>query len=159
MTKNKSTTKKKKSSSKSLTSLNKELKEKEEKLLRSIADFRNYQKRMEKELILKEEETKRKYLSELIDLYELLKKAYNDDNPKDGLKLLINNVENFLNKEQIEVIDCVGKKFNHNLHHAITTIEKKDCEDNTIVEEVKRGYLVNDKLLRPSHVIVSKKKD
>ena len=159
MAKSKSTIKKKKSSSQSLANLKKELKEKEEKLIRSLADFQNYQKRMEKELILKEEETKKKYISELLDLYELLKKAHDDDNPKEGLKLLINNIESFMEKEQIKSIECVGQKFDHNYHHAVTTIEKEDCEDNTIVEEVKKGYIVNDKLLRPSHVIVSKKKD
>jgi molecular chaperone GrpE len=53
----------------------------------------------------------------------------------------------------------VGKKFDHNFHHALTTLEKNDCDDNTILEEVKKGYMMNDKLLRPSHVVVSKKKD
>jgi len=159
MTKSKSSTKKKKSSSQNLASLKKELKEKEDKLMRSLADFQNYQKRMEKELILREEETKSKYISELLDLYELLKKAHEDNNPKQGLKLLINSVEKFMEKEQIKIIDCVGQKFDHNYHHAISTIEKEDCEDNTVIEEVKRGYIVKEKLLRPSHVIVSKKKD
>lgn len=138
--------------------LNQDLKDINDKLLRSYADFQNYQKRMEKELICKEEETKKKYLSELIDLYELLKKAYEDDNPKDGLKLILNNVEKFFEKENIKHIDCVGKPFDHNIHHAISTVEK-DCEDETIVEEVKKGYLIADKVLRPSQVIVAKKKE
>jgi molecular chaperone GrpE len=64
----------------------KELKEKNDKLLRTCADLQNYQKRMEKELISREEEIKRKYLTELIDLNEILKKAYEDKNPKQGLK-------------------------------------------------------------------------
>jgi molecular chaperone GrpE len=137
--------------------LKEELKEKEEKLLRSYADFQNYQKRIEKELVIKEEEIKKKYLSELLDLNELLKKAYEDNNPKDGLKLMINNIEKIFEKEQIKCIDCVGKKFDHNLHHAVTTINKDDCEDNLIIEEVKKGYTINEKLLRPSMVIVVKK--
>jgi molecular chaperone GrpE len=139
--------------------LKKDIKEKDQQLLRSIADFQNYQKRMEKELILKEEETKKKYISELIDLNELLKKALEDNNPKEGLKVMINNIENFFEKENIKYINCVGKKFDHNFHHALTTVEKDDCEDDTIIEEVKKGYMLNDKLLRPSQVIVSKKKD
>jgi molecular chaperone GrpE len=166
MTGKKSTGKKKDSSVKKTDSLKKDikklkqdLKEKEDKLLRSYADFQNYQKRMEKELQIKEEETKKKYLSELLDLNELLKKAYADNYPKKGLKLILNNIENFFEKEQIKSIECVGEKFDHNLHHAVTTIEKDDCEDETIVEEVKKGYMVNNKLLRPSHVIVVKKKE
>ena len=166
MTASKTTGKKKETTSKNIDSLKKEikklktdLKEKDDKLLRSIADFQNYQKRMEKELILKEEETKKKYITELIDLNELLKKALEDNNPKEGLKLMVNNIENFFEKEKIRYIECVGKKFDHNFHHALTTLEKDDCEDNTIIEEIKKGYMINDKLLRPSQVVVSKKKD
>jgi len=133
-----------------------EIKEKEEKLLRINADFQNYQKRMEKEIKLQIGETKKKYLTELIDIYELLKTAYDDKKPKDGLKLMITNIQNFFEKEQIKYIECVGKKFDHNLHHAVTTIDKDGCEDDTIVEEIKKGYMFNEKLLRPSQVIVVK---
>ena len=161
MTTKKPTGKKKESENfeKEIKKLKQELKEREDKLLRSYADIQNLQKRMEKELQLKEEETKKKYISELLDLNELLKKAYDDNNPKEGLKLMLNNIENFFEKEQIKSIDCVGGKFNHNLHHAVNTIEKDDCEDDTIIEEVKKGYMINDKLLRPSQVIVAKNKD
>ena len=166
MSTEKSTGKKKQSNEKEnvnlkneIEQLKKELKENKELLLRSMADFQNYQKRIEKELKLKEYEIKQKYISELIDLNELLKKAYNDKNPKEGLKLMIDNIEKFFEKEQIKCIECVGKKFDHNLHHAITTLEKDDCEDEMIVEEVKKGYTMDDKLLRPSQVIVAKKKE
>lgn len=166
MSNTKSTGKKKGSSGKKNVSLKKEieqlkkeLKENKEQLLRSIADFQNYQKRMEKELELKEKEIKKKYLSELIDLNELLKKAYADKNPREGLKLMIDNIEKFFEKEHIKYIECIGKKFDHNLHHAVTALEKDNCEDEIIVEEVKKGYMMNDKLLRPSHVIVAKKKE
>ena len=144
---------------KEIDNLKKELKEKDEKLLRSYADFQNYQKRMEKELTLKEEEIKRRYLLELLDINEILKKVYVDDNPKDALKLMIKNIENFFEKEKIKIINCIGEKFDHNLHHAVTIIDKDDCEDNLIIEEVKKGYTINEKLLRPSQVIVSKKKE
>jgi molecular chaperone GrpE len=165
MTTTKSTGKKKNSTNKidSLKKENKkiknELKEKNEKLLRSIADFQNLQKRNERELQQCREETKNRYLCELLDLKELLQKAYEDNNPKAGLKLMINNIENFFEKEEIKSINCIGEKFDHNLHHAVTTIEKKDCEDNTIIEEVKKGYTINNKLLRPAHVIVAKNKN
>ena len=144
---------------KEIAKLKTQLKEKDDKYLRCLADFQNFQKRAEKELIGREEETKKTYILELVEFYELLKKASEDKNPKEGLKLLISNIEKFMEKEQIKPIDCIGQEFDHNIHHAITTIEKNDCEDNTVVEEVKRGYFVNNKLLRPSHVIVSKKKD
>ena len=166
MTTPKTTGKKKESTTDKINSLKKEikklktdLKEKDDKVLRNIADFQNYQKRMEKELISREEEIKLKYLTELIDLNEILKKAYEDKNPKQGLKLILNNLEKFFEKEDIRYIDCMGKSFDHGLHHAVTTVEKNGCENDTIVEEVKKGYMIGDSLLRPSQVIVTKKKE
>jgi molecular chaperone GrpE len=144
---------------KEVDQLTQELNKTKNQLLRSIADFQNYQKRMEKELKIRENETKQKYLTELIDLYDLLKKSYEDNNPKVGLKLIIENIKNFFEKEQIKYIECIGKKFDHNIHNAVSTLDKEDCEDDTVVEEVKKGYMINDKLLRPSHVIVAKKKE
>lgn len=135
------------------------LKEKEEKILRNLADFQNYQKRIYKELNNREEEIKNKYFLKLIDIHELLIQAYNDKNPKTGLKLIIKDIENFFKKENIQYIDCIGKKFDHNLHHAISTIEKEDCVENTVVDEIKKGYVIGDKLLRPSHVVVAKRKE
>lgn len=144
---------------KEIEKLRSEVKEKNDKLLRSIADFQNLQKRMEKEIYNYANKNKEKYLCELIDLHELLKKAFSDENPKEGLKLIINNIEDFIEKEGIRLINCIGDKFDHNLHHAITTVENNECENNTIVEEVKKGFIFKDKLIRPSHVIVSKKKE
>lgn len=133
--------------------------EKNDKLLRTRADLENFQKRMEKELKSREEEIKSRYLTEIVDLVELLKKAYEDENPKQGLKLILNNLDKLFEKEDIKYIDCMGKSFNHELHHAVTSLEKNDCESDIIIEEVKKGYMIGDRLLRPSQVIVAKKKE
>jgi molecular chaperone GrpE len=138
--------------------LNNELKEKNNKLLRSLADFQNYQKRIEKDISNKELEIKNHYILELIDLNELLKKAYEDKKPKYGLKLVINNLEKFFENEGIKYIDCLGKKFDHNLHHAVTIVEKENCDNEEIVEEIKKGFMIDEKLVRPSHVVVAKKR-
>jgi len=141
-----------------LQQLQKEIKEKNDKLLRSYADLQNYQKRMEKETAAKVEDLKKKYLVEIIDLYEMLKKACEDNDPKPGLKLLINNLDAFFEREQIKYIDCVGKSFDHTIHHAISTVEKDNCIDGQIIDEAKKGYYLGEKLLRPSQVVVAKKK-
>lgn len=147
-----------KKNQKEIKDLKNQIKQLNDKYLRTLADFQNFQKRSEKELLCNEDEIKKIYIIELIDLYELLKKASKDKNPKEGLKLLINNIEKFMEKERIKPINCIGQKFDHNLHHAITIIEKNECDDNIVIEEVKKGYILDDKLLRPSHVIVTKKK-
>jgi molecular chaperone GrpE len=140
------------------TRFHQELIDKNNKYLRTLADFQNYQKRMEKELHAQKEDIKKKYLLELLDLTELLKKAYEDSDPKSGLKLLLENLDKFLEKEGITYIDCKGKPFNYQLHNAVSTIEQSECVDGIILDEIKKGYLVGEKLLRPAHVIVAKKK-
>ncbi len=156
-TKKKSATPQKKKTDGTINTLQKELDEKQKKILRLLADYQNLQKRMEKELLHKEKEIRNKYLSELLTLHELLQIAFDDANPKEGLRILLQNIEQFLEKEHIQPIECIGKPFDHNCHHAVTTIEKQDCTDNEIVEEIKKGYFIGDELLRPAQVIVAKK--
>lgn len=143
--------------SEELTQLETQLQEKGDKLLRAYADIQNLQKRMEKELKRKEQETKTQYLLALMDLYELLQKALEDDNPKEGLQAIQKYMESFIEQENIRVIDCVGQSFDHTRHHAVCTVEHENCADNEIIEEIKRGYLCRDQLLRPAQVIVAKK--
>jgi len=144
---------------KEIERLKQELNEKNDKLLRSYADLQNYQKRIEKEIACKEEETRKKYLLEIIDLYELLKKAYENNNPKDGIQAILQNIQHLLEIEQVSVIDCLGKSFDHYCHYAISTIEKNDCKDGQIVDEIKKGYMIGSKILRPSQVVVAKNKN
>ncbi len=139
--------------------LKEEIREKKNQLLRALADFQNYRKRMEKELQQREEDTKIKYLNEIVDIYELIKKSYDDDNPKHALGLLIRNLDLLLEREGVTCIDCIGKPFDHSLHHAVTTIVREDYEDNIIVDEIKKGYLIGDKLLRPSQVVVARRRE
>ena len=139
-----------------LQKLTQELKEKNDKLLRSYADFQNYQKRIEKEIIIKDEDIKKKYFSELLDFSELLTKVKDDNNPKEGIESILKNLHNLFEREHITSIESIGKPFDHQYHHAVSTIEKDDCADGLIVEEIKKGYLMNGKIMRPSQVIVAK---
>jgi len=142
-----------------IESLQLELKEKNDKLLRSYADFQNLQKRISKQLDDKEIEIKSKYLSELIDIDELLQKALLDKNPKDGLQLIRKQLHTFFDNENIRYIECIGKPFDHAQHHAVSILERDDCTDNEVIDEIKRGYLINNRVIRPSQVIVARKKE
>ena len=166
MTAKKITEKKKEPHEKKIDSLKEEiekvkqeLNEKNDKLLRSYADLQNYQKRIEKEMSCKEEEIRKKYLLEIIDLYELLQKAYENTNPKDGIQAILQNIQHLLELEQVITIDCLGKSFDHNCHYAISSIEKNDCKDGQIIDEIKKGYKIGSKILRPSQVVVAKNKN
>lgn len=166
MTAKKTTEKKKEPHDKKIDSLKdeieklkQELNEKNDKLLRSYADLQNYQKRIEKEISCKEEEIRKKYLLEIIDFYELLQKAYENTNPKDGIQAILQNIQHLLELEQITTIDCLGKSFDHYCHYAISSIEKNDCKDGQIIDEIKKGYKIGSKILRPSQVVVVKNKN
>jgi molecular chaperone GrpE len=134
-----------------------EFNEEKNKLLRNIADLQNQLKRSEKNHLIEKNKIKKKYLLYIVDTLEILTKAYNDKNSKNGIKLIINNIKDILKDEKIEYINCIGKEFNHNIHHAISTIDKKNCKDNIIIEEIKKGYYLENDILRPSQVIVQKK--
>jgi len=138
--------------------LKQEVAERNDKYLRVLADYQNAQKRMEKECSAREDDLKNRYLLQFLDFKELLKKAADDPHPVEGVKLLIANFEKFFEKEGVRYIECKGKPFDHSVHHAITIIETDDCVDDAILDEVKKGYMLGDKLLRASQVVVAKKK-
>ena len=106
-----------------------ETKKDKDKLLRNIADLQNLIKRNQKHSVIEINSLKKKYLIQIIDILEIMKKSYIDKNPKNGIKLIINDIEKILQDENIKYIDCIGKSFDHKIHHAITTIEKNDCDD------------------------------
>jgi len=143
----------------SIIKIKTEFDEEKNKFLRNIAELHNQIKRTEKNYLIEKNKIKKRYLIYIIDILELLKKAYKDKNSKIGIKLIINNIEDILKDEKVQYIDCIGKEFNHNLHHAISTVDKKDCLDNIVVEEIKKGYYLDKEILRPSQVIVQKKLD
>ena len=122
-----------------------------EKFLLNIADLQNLLKRNEKEFVKEKNNLKKKYLVLIVDFLELIKKAY-DKNPKKGIKLIINNIEKLLLDENVKYIECIGESFDNRIHHAITNIEKKDCNDEIILDELKKGYYVNNEIDRKSVV-------
>jgi molecular chaperone GrpE len=138
--------------------LKEDLKNQKDKLIRFFADFDNYKKRVEKERNSSEFQLKKKYLLELLDIKEILLQALDDKDPKEGLRIILNQLEQFFKSENIKYIECIEHPFNHDIHHAVTIVETSDKDDNIIIEEVRKGYLVDNQVLRPAHVIVSKKK-
>ncbi len=136
------------------------------KFLRLYAEFDNYKKR-----VRKEKEEFLAYCNEDL-LYELLPVIDNLDmalkhtaegNP-DALQSLKQGVENTLrelnrtlDKFGLKAIESAGRPFDPAYHHAMSQVENTDMEDKTVLEEMRKGYLYKDKVLRPSLVAVSKK--
>ena len=73
-----------------------------------------------------------------------------------GLLQIKNQIQDFLKNQGVKEIESVGKKFDLNLHEIVVEIELKDKEPGIIVEEIQKGYLIEDKLLRVAKVKIAK---
>lgn len=140
-----------------------DFKEINEKYLRLYAEFENYKKRINKE---KEELLhygNEKLLSELLpimDNLELALKHASDNVPEglvQGVEMTLKELNKTLEKFGLRSIEADGKPFDPAVHHAMTQVERDDVEENTVVEEFRKGYMLKEKVLRPSLVAVSKR--
>ncbi len=140
-----------------------ELEDTKEKFLRLYADFENYKKKVQKdkeELIKYSNETLIYEILPIIDSLEMaLKHASNEnlDSLKQGVENTLRELIRTLEKFGLKSIEAINKSFDPAYHHAMSQVEREDVDDNTIVEELRKGYIFNEKVLRPSLVVVSKK--
>lgn len=140
-----------------------ELQEINGKYLRLYAEFDNYKKRVGKdkeELVKYGNESLLYEILPFIDHLEMaLKHASNEVSSGlvQGVEITLRELKKTLEKFGLTVIEADGKPFDPVVHHAMSQVERNDTEDNTVVEEFRRGYMLRDKVLRPALVAVSKK--
>ena len=148
------------------------VKELEDKLARTFAEMENQRRRFEKE---KDDAfdyggfTFAKEALNLIDNLERSKLILESDEVLKGtkalkktlehLEIINNDLISIFTKNDIKPINCLNKKLDPNLHQAMMEIEDDEKEPGTIVQEVQKGFMIKERLLRPSLVGVSKKKD
>jgi molecular chaperone GrpE len=125
------------------------------------ADMENLKKRFDREM----EEVK-KYCSEpliiqLLDVVDELEMAVKSGRASNANDILVQGVEMTLKKlnkvlegEGVHPIECVGKPFDPSKHNAVAKIEKEGASDCTVIEEVRKGYTMREKVIRPSIVKV-----
>ena len=101
----------------------------------------------------------RKMLSVLADVDRAMNNIADDDQSPlaQGLRLLRNKMWHEISGDGVSAIEAKGKKFDPNLHQAMTEIEDSKSEPGTIVQEIQTGYMLGDRLLRPALVAVAKK--
>ncbi|OGW41107.1 MAG: nucleotide exchange factor GrpE [Nitrospirae bacterium RBG_13_39_12] len=140
-----------------------ELKEINEKYLRLYAEFENYKKRVNKdkeELIKYGTESLLLELLPVIDNLELALKHASDkisEGLVQGVGITLKELRKTLEKFGLSEIEANGKPFDPLVHHAMNQVERDDVDEKTVVEELRKGYIFRDKVLRPSLVTVSKK--
>jgi molecular chaperone GrpE len=125
------------------------------------ADLENLKKRCDRQI----EETE-KYCNEriivglldVVDELEMAIKSGSSSNSKEpliqGVEMTLNKFKKLLEKEGVSPIDCVGQPFDPSKHNAVEKTEKADAEGCTIAEEVRKGYTLREKVIRPSIVKV-----
>ena len=142
----------------------------EEKLVRQYAEMENQRRRYEKERDDAFEYGGFSFAKEtlnLIDNLERSKKTIEKDESiknSEALKKIINHLDiiysdmmSILKKNNIHPIDSIDKKLDPNLHQAMMEIEDEDKDNGVIIQEIQKGFIMKDRLLRPSLVAVAKK--
>ena len=167
----KSELKEKKEDIKKEESLEDKLKTVEEKLLRTMAEMENQRRRFEKERQEAFEFGGFNFARESLSLLDNIDRATasfkNDENLKnnkdldkiiEGIEVVKKDLISIFKKNGIELIECMNKKFDPNFHQAMLELEDNTKESGTVVQEIQKGYMMKDRLLRPSLVGVTKKR-
>jgi len=151
-------------------SLEEKLKNTHEKLLRTMAEMENQRRRFEKEKQEAFEFGGFNFAAESLLLIDNIDRAVvsfkNDESLKnnkdlnkiiDGIEIVKKDLVSIFKKNGIEAIECINKKFDPNFHQAMLEVENNAKEPGTVVQEIQKGYMMKDRLLRPSLVGVAKK--
>jgi len=148
------------------------LKTTQEKLLRTMAEMENQRRRFEKEKQEAFEFGGFNFAAESLLLIDNIERAIvsfkNDESLKnnkdlnkiiDGIEIVKKDLISIFKKNGIEPIECINKKFDPNFHQAMLEVENNTKEPGTVVQEIQKGYMMKDRLLRPSLVGVAKKRE
>ena len=162
----------KKDISKKEESTEDKLKNAEEKLLRTMAEMENQRRRFEKERQEAFEFGGFNFAKESLALLDNIDRAMtsfkNDSNLKNnkdlnkivqGIEIVKKDLVSVFKKNGVEAIECINKKFDPNFHQAMLEVEDNTKDTGTVIQEIQKGYLMKDRLLRPSLVGVTKRRE
>ena len=148
------------------------LKTTQDKLLRTMAEMENQRRRYEKEKQEAFEYGGFNFAAESLLLIDNIDRAIvsfkNDESLKnnkdlnkiiDGIEIVKKDLVSIFKKNGIEAIECINKKFDPNFHQAMLELEDNTKESGTVVQEMQKGYMMKNRLLRPSLVGVTKKRE
>jgi len=139
----------------------KKIEELTELLKRLQADFENYQKQVEKQNSHSARFVKKDIMLKMLPIIDSFHQAIKNKGNKEefikGVELIYLQLNNFLEAINVKPIEAIGKKFDPHLHEALMYDERE--EDNIVLEEIQKGYMIDDAILRHTKVKVSKKRD
>ena len=130
--------------------------------LRALADFANYKRRTEEERASQRGFINEKLLLSLLPIVDNFERAVQSatttkdlDKLLGGVELILRQLQEFLTREGVTPIDAVGQTFDPNFHNAVIRHETDEHPENTVVEELQKGYTLGDRVLRPTMVKVA----
>jgi molecular chaperone GrpE len=134
-----------------------------DRLLRTLADFDNYKKRVSKDKDDLIRYGNEKLVRELLPVIDNFERAIGqaDNAPeskalKEGIEMILKQFLAVLEKYGVKYFPAVGQPFDPNKHEAMVQQESSEHEDNTVISEFQKGYHLHDRLLRPAMVVVAK---
>ena len=132
-----------------------------ERIVRLTADFDNFRKRAQREKDEARQFANQGLLEKLLpvlDNFEMALTAVKDADPsvRDGVQMILDQLLGVLKESGVEPVDAMGQPFDPNLHEALSQEETTEVEEGTVVQQVQRGYKLNDRLVRPARVVVAK---
>jgi molecular chaperone GrpE len=134
------------------------------KLKYMMAEFDNYRKQMEKQIDSRIESGKGELLLKFLGLrddylraLEMAKQSKSEAVVIEGLEGILKNFDSLLKSEGVMEIETIGTPFDPNVHDVIGFSHEEEIEENIITKEIRKGYMLNNKVLRPSLVLISRK--
>jgi len=145
----------------------KEAEENYDRLLRLSAEFENYKKRSSREIEEFRKFANQSLIKEMLSVVDNLELAMNSTNShkaidKDllqGLEMTHREILKVFEKFNVKPIDAKDQPFDPTFHEAVMQEETNDYAKNTVINEMQRGYMIHDRLLRPSMVVVAKPRE
>ena len=140
----------------------KEVADFKDRYLRLQAETENFKRRMREEKARDAQFANERLLKSILPMYENLGRALEAPNgPADSLKqgvdMIFKEFTSTLEKEKVKPIPTVGESFDPSVHEALSQVESGDHDDQTVLQEVSRGFYINDRVLRPARVVITKK--
>jgi molecular chaperone GrpE len=148
-----------------LTKIHMEMDELKDKYMRLAADFDNYRKRASKERLEYMQSAGKDVIVALLDVLddseraekELAKKETDEKITREGVILVFHKLRNILQSKGLKAMDSIGKEFDIEFHEAITQLDVTDeAQRGKVIDEVQKGYFLNDKIIRHAKVVVGK---
>ena len=139
-----------------------ELTEQKDKFVRLQAETDNFRKRLSREKEEFSQYANERLFKELLPIFDNFERALGDPSNdikslKEGLEMILKQFSSFLEKERVEPIEAIGEKFDPMIHEVLTSEESSEHEENTIISQFVKGYMINNRVIRPSQVVISKK--